>query len=206
MILNSFERALMNNPVRAFIQRHFEARRLLSMGGPASGGIALEIGCGRGVGSELVLNLFGADGVEAIDLDPNMVKLAQERLGGYGGRITLRIGDATDIPAQDGYYDAAFDFGIIHHVPHWRNVLREIHRVLKPGGRFYAEEMLRKFITHPVALRFFDHPQKDRFDHDEFVQSLEETGFLVRSSEHVSQIFGFFIADKPEDSSQRMTM
>jgi hypothetical protein len=38
MLLNRVEYALMNNPIRGAIQRHFEARRLLRMGGPMSGG------------------------------------------------------------------------------------------------------------------------------------------------------------------------
>ena len=41
---------LINNPIRAALQRHVEARRFLRMGGPLRGGRALEIGCGRGVG------------------------------------------------------------------------------------------------------------------------------------------------------------
>jgi hypothetical protein len=44
MLLNRIECALMNNPIRAAIQRTFEARRLLRMGGPISGGQALELG------------------------------------------------------------------------------------------------------------------------------------------------------------------
>jgi len=116
----------MNNPVRAFVQRHFEAKRLLSMGGPMSGGTALEVGCGRGVGAELVLNVFGADKVDAFDLDPDMVRLAQKRLEAYRDRIKLRVGDVNDIPAEDDYYDAVFDFGIVHHVPNWRDGLKEM--------------------------------------------------------------------------------
>jgi len=38
----------MNNPVRAWFQQRIEATRLLRLGGPMSGGIALEMGCGRG--------------------------------------------------------------------------------------------------------------------------------------------------------------
>ena len=45
MLLNRVEYALMNNPLRAAIQRRFEARRLLRMGGPVPGGAALELGC-----------------------------------------------------------------------------------------------------------------------------------------------------------------
>ena len=55
MRLNAAETALMNNPLRAAIQKRFEAKRLLAMGGRLRGGRALEVGCGRGVGVELIL-------------------------------------------------------------------------------------------------------------------------------------------------------
>lgn len=73
MLLNRFEYLFMNNPVRAAVQRHVEARRLLRMGGPVQGGRALEIGCGRGVGVGIVLDQFGAGSVDAFDLDRRMV-------------------------------------------------------------------------------------------------------------------------------------
>ena len=47
------------------------------------------------------------------------------------------------IHAADDTYDAVFDFGIIHHIPRWREALDEVARVLKPGGRFFFEEVLR---------------------------------------------------------------
>ena len=80
MRLNRAEYALMNNPIRAALQRHFEAARLLRLGGPLGGGAALEMGCGRGVGVELVLDVFGAETVDAFDLDPRMIELARTRL------------------------------------------------------------------------------------------------------------------------------
>ncbi len=63
MKLNRIEFGLMNNPVRAAVQRHFEAQRLLRMGGAMRGGRALEIGCGRGVGTETILDTFVSDAV-----------------------------------------------------------------------------------------------------------------------------------------------
>ena len=63
---------LMNNPLRPFIQRRFEALRLLRMGGRTDGLHVLEVGCGRGVGVEIILDAFGARRVDAFGLDPRM--------------------------------------------------------------------------------------------------------------------------------------
>src|SRR5207245_2589090 len=98
------------------------------------------------------------------------VALAQRRLARRDARVF--VGDATRIAADDATYDAVFDFGIIHHVPQWRDALREIHRVLKPGGRFYAEEVLDRFIFNPLVIHLLDHPLSDRFDHDAFRHGL----------------------------------
>ncbi len=153
-------------------------------------GRALEIGCGRGVGVEIILRHFGADSVDAFDLDPRMVERARARLGPVDGRVHLWVGDATQICVPDEAYDAVFDFGIIHHVPDWRRVLGEVHRVLKPGGTFYAEEVLRRLICHPVTRRVLRHPQEDRFDTAEFRSALE-TADLVPVGE--KEMWGWFV-------------
>lgn len=196
MLLNRIEKVLMNNPLRAAIQRRFEAHRLLAMGGPMHGGVALEMGCGRGVGVEIILDQFGAERVDAFDLDTHMVKLAGRRLAGRSETTRLWVGNATDIQAEDNCYDAVFDFGIIHHVPNWRDALQEVHRVLKPQGRFYAEEVLEKFITHPLWRRLLKHPQEDRFDQEQFAQALEACSFQVVATSQFWQQFGWFVADK----------
>jgi len=196
MLLNRVEKALMNNPIRAAIQRRFEVPRLLAMGGPMRGGTALEIGCGRGVGTELILDHCGADHVHAFDLDPQMVELARRRLARFGDRARLEVGDAEHIAAADASYDAVFDFGIIHHIPVWHRAVAEVHRVLKPGGRFYAEEVLAKFIHHPVWSRLLDHPKQNRFDQTEFHQALEAQGFHVVSTRQLWGQYAWFVADK----------
>lgn len=195
MLLNRFEKLLMNNPVRAALQRGFEGKRLLAMGGPAHGRV-LEIGCGRGVGASIILDRFGASHVDAFDLDGDMVRRAQKRLAKYGDRARVWTGDATQIEAADESYDAVFDFGIIHHIPAWRSALAEVHRVLKPGGRFYAEEIFARFILHPLWRRLFEHPLEDRFDHDQFVAALEEAGFEVLDTRDLGGQAGWFVADR----------
>ena len=197
MLLNRVEKAMMNNPLRAALQRSFEAHRLLEMGGAMRGGRALEIGCGRGVGTELILDVFGADRVDAFDMDPDMVEQARARLDERGTRARVWIGDATSIDAPDDAYDAVFDFGIVHHVPRWRDALREVHRVLRPGGRFYAEEVLVAFIHNPLWRRLLEHPMDDRFDADAFRRGLEEVGFEIIGARSLLAQFAWFVAEKP---------
>ena len=58
MKLNTVEKALMNNPVRVLVQRRYEARLLERLGGRVDGLRVLEIGCGRGVGTEVIFERF----------------------------------------------------------------------------------------------------------------------------------------------------
>jgi len=197
MQLNRLERLAMNNPLRSVLQRRVEARRLLRMGGRAAGARALEIGCGRGVGADLVLSEFGADSVDAFDFDPKMAVQAKRRLAGHGSRARVWVGDAAAIAATAATYDAVFDFGIIHHVPQWRRAVREVQRVLKPGGLFYGEEVLRAVIDHPLARRLLDRPRHDRFDAAEFLGELESTGFELVGREGLGSALVLFVARKP---------
>jgi ubiquinone/menaquinone biosynthesis C-methylase UbiE len=162
-----------------------------------NGGVALEVGCGRGVGAEIILDRFRADRVEAFDLDPRMVERARHRLAARGSAVRVTVGDATQIDAPDQSYDAVFDFGIIHHIPVWRDALGEIHRVLRPGGRFYAEEVLAHALERRLWARLLEHPREDRFDCDEFREALLAQGFRIAETRTLGSDFAFFVADRP---------
>ena len=148
-----------------------------------------------------MLDRFGAGRVDAFDLDPRMVRRARRRLGRREG-VRLWVGDATAIAAPDASYGAVFDFGIIHHVPEWRRALAEVHRVLKPGGRFYAEEVLGRLIVHPITRRLLEHPQSDRFDSLGFTRELEATGLDRIASEELWGSFAWFTARKRAAATQ----
>ncbi|MBY5993013.1 class I SAM-dependent methyltransferase [Ferrimonas balearica] len=195
MKLNIVERALVNNPVRAWAQRHFEAPRLMALGGPCPDAVALEIGGGQGEGAQIIRERFGAARVISLDLDLAMVQRARRRLAGLEDILCLQ-GDCTALPLADGSVDALFDFGVVHHVPNWRSALDELDRVARPGARLYAMEVYRSLICHPVWKRVLTHPQQDRFDQDEFIDAWRQRGWQLLKERRLGQGLGWLAMQK----------
>lgn len=111
MKLNAIERAAMNNPLRAAHQHHREAAWFGRLaGGSLSGQHVLEVGCGRGVGVEVLLDRLDAAPVTAFDLDPAMVENAERRLHNCGAAVELSIGDACEIEQPSASVDAVVEF------------------------------------------------------------------------------------------------
>jgi ubiquinone/menaquinone biosynthesis C-methylase UbiE len=197
MRLNWIERLFILSPIRALLQRHWEARQLLAMGGPLTGAYVLETGCGPGFGIDLLYRRFKAARVDAFDLDPKMIALVRQRKEIRNRRTRLWVGNLRHIPVADASYDAVVNFGAIHHVVRWRQAIGEIARVLKPGGRFYCEEILSRYITHPLLGRLMDHPQQDRFDTPQFIFALQQNGFRIRAYRQMADLYLWVVAVKP---------
>jgi ubiquinone/menaquinone biosynthesis C-methylase UbiE len=176
--LNTIERLAMNNPLRAAHQRHREAAWFERFaGGELRSQHVLEVGCGRGVGVEILLDRFRAGQVTAFDLDPDMIDNARRRLHTRAGApVTLSVGDACEIEQPAASIDAAVEFGVIHHVPEWRVALAEISRVLRPGGLLLFEDVPRHTLDTWLFRTFTVHPRDDRFEADEFADELSRLG------------------------------
>ena len=195
----------MNNPLRALLQRRYEASLLKRLGGCVQRKRVLEIGCGRGVGTEIIFTQFGADEAHAFDLDPDMIKQARNRLSQYiPGRLRLYVGDAAAIEEPDCSFDAVFDFAIIHHIPNWKDAVSEVARVLRPGGRFYFEEVTSHALGRWFYRTFLEHPQSQHwFNKETFIAELALNGIIVGENV-VEKFFGDFIIGVGRRSSQNV--
>jgi SAM-dependent methyltransferase len=97
---------------------------------------ALELGSGTGF---FLLNLMQA-GVatrgHVTDLSPGMVEAAVRNGASLGLDVDGRVADAESVPYDDATFDLVVGHAVLHHIPDVELALREVLRVLKPGGRF----------------------------------------------------------------------
>ncbi|MEO1369403.1 MAG: class I SAM-dependent methyltransferase, partial [Acidobacteriota bacterium] len=93
----------------------------------------LDIACGTGFGSRLLADR-GAE-VVGVDIEPDTVDTA---CGRHGDVAEFRLGRAEEIPLEDDAVDLAFSIGTIEHVEDDDAFVRELGRVLKPGGGLVA--------------------------------------------------------------------
>ena len=193
MLMNSIEYWAMNNPLRGFVQRHYEAPRLkrLSTGVPEN---VLEIGCGQGTGAKIIYDWFSPRRYVGIDLDPRMIRRARKKAGALPNATFLQ-GDVTDLEVASSTFDLVVDFGVLHHVPDWRKALAEVHRALKVHGEFLFEDLSVESWERGIGIpfkRIADHPYDEMFRKQEFVDELERLGFAVETHEDRPLSFYYF--------------
>lgn len=143
-----------NMEARNGLQERLEIPLLLRALQPPRGGRVLEVGCGRGVALPVLAERLRPRTLVGLDIDPTLVAIAQLRVRATKLAATVCEGDVRDIPFDDESFDLVIDFGTCYHVgggmPGARAALREIARVLRPGGLFIHETPIAQHLAHPV--------------------------------------------------------
>ncbi len=101
----------------------------------------LEIGPGPGLTTDLLRHRVAA--VTAVEIDADLAADLKLRLAGTN--VEVIWGDGTELPLPDDRFSAATCFSMLHHVSSEAaqdQLFGELHRVLRPGGRFVATDSL----------------------------------------------------------------
>jgi len=137
---------------RDYYRLEFFGPAQIAMTGNVRGAALLDVGCGSGYFSRAMAD--GGAKVTAFDISPRMIEHARKT---FGSGITYEVLDATTL--GDHYPEAAFDVVTacmsLQDMPDVPAVLRGVHRVMKPGGRFVAS------IEHPCSSTPFREWQRD---------------------------------------------
>ena len=102
---------------------------------PLEGRRMLEVGSGRGGGASYVMATFHPASLVGVDLSPRAVRFCRRRYSGRPG-LSFQRGRAEALPFPDASFDAVLNVESSHGYARMDHFLREVTRVLRPGGRF----------------------------------------------------------------------
>lgn len=169
--MRRLEKLFVNSPFVSWYHRFRGVPRVLHHARTPLQGPLLEVGCGNGSTSRQLLRALPELPLTAIDYDPDQVARARRRLG---SRATVEQGDVTRLRFADESCGTVVAMNVMHHIPDPRAGLREIHRVLAPGGQFLFMDYAWKAYPR-LAQRFF--PPDSSFTSAEFEGFLGAAGF-----------------------------
>ncbi|NTU50235.1 MAG: class I SAM-dependent methyltransferase [Desulfobulbaceae bacterium] len=115
-----------------------------------SGERVLDVACGTGIVAREAAPLVGAGGqMVAVDMNPALLDVARTLPAPSGATITWQEGNAMALPFPDGAFDVVLCQHGLQFIPDRAGAVREMHRVLAPGGRVLVI-VLQALVRHPV--------------------------------------------------------
>jgi SAM-dependent methyltransferase len=161
------------------------------LSGAEIGDDILEIGPGPGLTTDIFRTSVRR--LTAIEIDPLLASSLRSRLDGTNVRVVT--GDATSMPFADSCFTGGLSFTMLHHVPSPElqdKLLREMWRVLRPGGVFVGSDSRQSLLMRAIHLGDTLVP----IDPDSIESRLTAAGFEVLEIEKDRRVFRFH-ARKP---------
>lgn len=167
-------------------RRTIERRVPWVLAGSDLGPNVLELGPGPGLTTDLLQGAVPR--LTAIELDPKLARSLRVRL--HDSHVEVVTGDATAMPFSDAQFSGGVSFTMLHHVPSPElqdKLLREVWRVLRPGGVFVGSDSLQSLFMRLIHIGDTLVP----VDPDRFGTRLEAAGFEVMEMEKAAGAFRF---------------
>lgn len=143
----------------------------------------LELATGTGLIAKNIAD--AADHIEATDASPEMID--QARQGSHSSKVWFSVQDMFHLPYADGSFDVVIVSNALHIVPYPEAALREMGRVLRPGGVLaaptftHAENGLRGRVR-AFFMKLVGFPLQSKWSSREYLDLLRENGWVVRKS------------------------
>lgn len=146
---------------------------------PGRGGLYLDLGCSAGLYTRNLANTLGDAGdVVGIDISPSMLHEAARQARKAGATPSFARADAASLPFADDSMDGAVCGGTLNELGDPARVLRETHRVLKPGARLAVMGILKARTPNGRRLqRFLSTGGIQFFAPEELEEMLDAAGF-----------------------------
>jgi ubiquinone/menaquinone biosynthesis C-methylase UbiE len=155
--------------------------KALALAGVRKGQSAADIGAGSGFITEALVD--AGLKVIAVDQSPAMIALMQEKFAGVSG-IEYRVGEAESLPVPDASVDYVFANMYLHHVEVPLVGIREMVRILKPGGRLVITDL---DSHHFDFLATEHHDRWLGFDREDIVKWFAEAGLSEVAIEDIQE-------------------
>lgn len=108
----------------------------------------LEVGCGRGGGSSYIARYLKPGSMTGVDLCDRAVRFCRKHYSAEG--LSFSHGDALDLSLEDSSFDVVVNVESSHHYADMDLFLREVYRVLKPGGHFLFADLREKRLVNSL--------------------------------------------------------
>jgi ubiquinone/menaquinone biosynthesis C-methylase UbiE len=137
----------------------------------------LDVACGTGQLLELLAERTDQSELIGIDRVPAMLEVAKQRLG---GRATFLEGEAQHLPFEDAHFQLVTSTNALHYFPDADGALREIRRVISPGGNLIITDWCRSYVSMKLLNRVLPwtrHAHVHTFSSSELKKCLADAGF-----------------------------
>lgn len=162
----------------------------------------LDVGCGTGTLAIAVARFEPTAQVLGIDPAPTMIQRAIDKATSVGVDVDFNVGIVEEIDLEDASIDVVLSSLMLHHLPApvLESGLREIVRVLKPGGRFVAVDFFgRAPLLHRLASRLRHNHTHPKEPETKLVTQLRGIGFAdIQSGQMKPSYLSSLVAHKPQ--------
>ena len=141
--------------------------------------IILDVGFGHGHSLLMLDQRFHPEKIIGLDIDPSVSERSADNAAACKCDVRFIVNDAASMELPDDSVDMILCHQTFHHIVDQTGSAREFFRVLKPGGVLLFSESCRKFIFSLPIKMLFRHPMDVQKTDTEYLQVLEDSGFLI---------------------------